>query len=106
MFGRVSRETMKELKQEARTTQRIEDTLNNLSCMFKKYIKEQDKKIGEIEKIAAECSETPFIKIQNGLIKEQGLELVKQGKTQNKIFGMLIFAGAVTSFLLIAVYYM
>ena len=102
----ISKETMRELKQEIKTTQKIEDTVNNLSNMFKKHMKDQDIYLDDLKKIAQHCPESSYIKIQNGLIREQGKELITQGKLQQRIFGVSIFLGILLSSILAVLGYM
>lgn len=107
MWGKkVSVEKLERIKEEAITIQKIKDTLDTLGTKIEEHLELDSKKFEEIKKVVASCPEGPHIEKQNGLIKEQGEELVKQGKTQNKIFGTLIFCGVLLSFLLGAVFYL
>jgi hypothetical protein len=90
----------------------IDTEIKAIDKTVTKHIEDEDKKLDRILIAANGCPEASHIVLQNGLIaeqkdelKEQGREQVRQGKTQNKILGMMVFCGLLLSFLLFVVFW-
>ncbi len=90
----------------------LDTQVNSFDKTICNHIEDEDKKLDKILSAANGCPEAAHIKLQNGLIldqkielKEQGVEQIRQGKVQNRILGTLIFCGLLLSFLLFSIFY-